>query len=61
MIHFFLGGCQFINDIKLVNCSYIENAAIPLLSVLKDSLENLEIIGCKNITEDGLKHVKSLR
>lgn len=61
LLFYNLDGCQFINEIKLVKCSYIENEAIPLLSILKNSLVNLEIIGCQNITEDALKHLKNLR
>ncbi|XP_001604038.1 ATP synthase subunit s, mitochondrial [Nasonia vitripennis] len=53
-------GCKYIEDIKLVRCSYIENDAIPLLSIVKDSLKHLEVVECKNVTDEALLHLKNL-
>ncbi|XP_076176937.1 ATP synthase subunit s, mitochondrial isoform X2 [Ptiloglossa arizonensis] len=54
-------GCDHIKEIKLENCKYINNDAIPLLSVLQDSLTNLELINCKSITDQGLRDIKILK
>ncbi|XP_058793623.1 ATP synthase subunit s, mitochondrial [Phymastichus coffea] len=56
--HFF--GCKYVEEVKLVRCNYIENDALSLLSIVKDSLQNLEVIECKNITDEGLLHLKKL-
>ncbi|XP_053978728.1 ATP synthase subunit s, mitochondrial [Hylaeus anthracinus] len=54
-------GCKHIKEIKLKNCRYINNDAIPLLSVLQDSLINLELVNCKSITDEGLHNIKLLK
>ncbi|XP_043258950.1 ATP synthase subunit s, mitochondrial [Colletes gigas] len=54
-------GCKHIKEIKLENCRYINNQAIPLLSVLKDSLNKLELINCKSITNESLPAIKVLK
>ncbi|XP_012267731.2 ATP synthase subunit s, mitochondrial isoform X1 [Athalia rosae] len=53
-------GCNHINEVKLVNCVYIEDPAIPLLSILKDSLNNLEVNNCANISEKALNKIDKL-
>jgi hypothetical protein len=44
----------------LKNCGYIEDDALKLLRLRKDSLKHLEIENCKNLTDDGLKSLKDL-
>ncbi|XP_015591035.1 ATP synthase subunit s, mitochondrial isoform X2 [Cephus cinctus] len=53
-------GCRYIEEIKLVRCAYIENEALPLLRVIKESLNQLEIVDCYNITEEGLYSLQNL-
>ncbi|KAK0088697.1 hypothetical protein PV325_010965 [Microctonus aethiopoides] len=53
-------GCKYINHVKLVNCVYIGNEAISKLNYLRNSLKNLEISNCTNVTESGLNHLKQL-
>lgn len=55
-----IDGCKYINDIKLVNCAYIGNEALSKLNYLRNSLKNLEISNCTNVTESGLNHLKQL-
>lgn len=45
---------------KLVNCVYIGNQALGQLDLLKNSLKNLEISNCGNVTEKGLESLKNL-
>lgn len=56
-----LEGCKYIKDIKFEECRYINNSAIPHLSLLQDSLINLEIIRCKSIDDNGLRELKILK
>lgn len=56
-----LEGCKYIKDLKLEECKYINNNAIPHLSLLQDSLTNLEIIRCKSIDDNGLRELKILK
>ncbi|KAK0159727.1 hypothetical protein PV327_010812 [Microctonus hyperodae] len=53
-------GCKYINYVKLVNCAYIGDEALSKLDYLKNSLKNLEISNCTNVTESGLNHLKQL-
>ncbi|XP_012272176.1 ATP synthase subunit s, mitochondrial [Orussus abietinus] len=53
-------GCKFIEDVKLIRCSYVEDEALPKLSFLKTSLTHLEILDCANVTEEGLFSLKNL-
>lgn len=56
-----LGGCKHIKNIKLESCRYVDNRAIPYLSLIQDSLTNLEIIKCKSIDDDGLRELTVLK
>lgn len=52
-----------LSDVELVhieNCTYVDNKAILNLSHVRNTLNTLEIIGCKNITDEGLLHAKHL-
>ncbi|XP_046422220.1 ATP synthase subunit s, mitochondrial [Neodiprion fabricii] len=53
-------GCNYINEVKLVNCVYVEDPAIPLLSILKNTLKHLEISNCLNISEKALFDLNKL-
>lgn len=53
--------CKHINEIKLNECSYIENEALKQLSLIKDTLLHLHVSYCGNITEEGLLYLKNLR
>ncbi|KAJ8683894.1 hypothetical protein QAD02_019686 [Eretmocerus hayati] len=54
-------GCEDVEEVKLVQCPYIENAAMPALLILKDTLKKLEVIECRNVTDEGLLELKNLR
>ncbi|KAL6440772.1 hypothetical protein ACFW04_003312 [Cataglyphis niger] len=54
-------GCRYIDEIKFVRCFYLYNTALPLLSVMKDSLTTLEIRDCKSITDPGIRSLKNLK
>lgn len=54
-------GCNYIKELSLEECKYIENNAMRLLSILKDSLTDLQIIKCIRVDEDGLRHLKALK
>ncbi|XP_076247558.1 ATP synthase subunit s, mitochondrial-like isoform X2 [Calliopsis andreniformis] len=54
-------GCKYIKEIKLENCRYVTNKAMPLLSILQDSLTNLELINCKSIDDEGLLNLTVLK
>ncbi|XP_072753999.1 ATP synthase subunit s, mitochondrial [Anoplolepis gracilipes] len=54
-------GCRYIDEIKLVNCVYLYDNALPLLSPVKDTLTTLEIADCKSITDQGVRSLKNLK
>ena len=56
-----LEGCNHIKYIKLESCKYIDNKAMSYLKLVQDSLTNLEIIRCRSLDEDGLRHLKVLK
>ena len=54
-------GCKHVNDIKLESCKYVDNSALPYLSLIKGSLKHLELINCKSIDDEGLLSLKVLK
>ncbi|EFN75513.1 ATP synthase subunit s, mitochondrial, partial [Harpegnathos saltator] len=54
-------GCKYIDEIKLIRCVYINNTALPLLSIVKNTLTTLEIRDCKSVTDDGVRSLKNLK
>lgn len=57
-VHF--RGCKFIKKIVFNKCSYIEDEALKDLAHLKNSLEELQIIDCPNLTANGLSELGQL-
>lgn len=57
----FTDGCRYIDEIKLVRCVYINDTALPLLSIVKDTLTTLEITNCKSVTDEGVRSLKNLK
>lgn len=53
-------GCEKLDTVKLTNCTYVEDSTLDQLLARKDSLKVLEIIKCKNITDEGLKTLGGL-
>ncbi|XP_014481870.1 PREDICTED: ATP synthase subunit s, mitochondrial [Dinoponera quadriceps] len=54
-------GCRYIDDVKLIRCVYINDTALSLLSIVKDTLTTLEIRDCKSITDKGVRSLKNLK
>ncbi|XP_069687756.1 ATP synthase subunit s, mitochondrial [Periplaneta americana] len=53
-------GCKHINRIKFHRCMYLQDEALEGLSCLKNSLQDLQIISCGNITDRGVKSLRVL-
>lgn len=53
-------GCEKLDRIVLNGCSYINDEALYKLELRKDSLKVLELIGCKDITDEGLRSLQVL-
>lgn len=53
--------CPAIRRISLKSCRYMENEAIEKLGFLKDSLSDLEISGCYNVIDEGLRSLVQLK
>jgi H+-transporting ATP synthase F0 complex subunit s len=53
-------GCTGLQKIVLKNCGYIEDEALKLFDLRRDSLKHVELVDCKNITEVGLRSLKGL-
>ncbi|CAK9816985.1 ATP synthase subunit s, mitochondrial [Anthophora plagiata] len=54
-------GCNYINEVKLINCVYINNEAMEALSILKNTLTHLEVIDCTSVDNEGLRKLKILK
>ncbi|KAG7205313.1 hypothetical protein KM043_007317 [Ampulex compressa] len=54
-------GCKHIEEIKFAQCKYIDNRAMSLLPILKDTLTHLEVVNCKAVTDAGLRELKALK
>ncbi|KOC65700.1 ATP synthase subunit s, mitochondrial [Habropoda laboriosa] len=54
-------GCNHIKEVKFENCKYIDNVAMSKLSILKDTLTHLEVIGCTSVEDEGLRKLKILQ
>uniref|UniRef100_A0A336M190 CSON007069 protein n=1 Tax=Culicoides sonorensis TaxID=179676 RepID=A0A336M190_CULSO len=55
-----LRGLTDVDLVHIENCTYVDDKLILNLSHIRNSLKTLEIIGCKNITDEGLMHAKHL-
>lgn len=55
-----LEGLTRLRKIKFHNCNYLNDEALEMLNLIKDTLENLEITSCGNVTEKGLLSLKNL-
>lgn len=55
-----LVGLDDVDLVHLEECKYINDESIEKLTTIKDTLKTLEIIGCKNVTDNGLLHAKKL-
>ncbi|KAK8376409.1 hypothetical protein O3P69_009805 [Scylla paramamosain] len=53
-------GCKHIRRIIFHRSTYLEDAALSQLPLLKTSLKQLQISSCGNITTEGLKYIKEL-
>jgi H+-transporting ATP synthase F0 complex subunit s len=61
MSHDFSEGCKYITRVKFHRCLYLKDEALENLPYLKDSLQDLQIISCGNITDKGVKSLHILR
>lgn len=55
-----LMGCRNISRIVLNQCNYLDDKALAKFSYVQNSLRDLEILSCYNITDAGLLHLKVL-
>ncbi|KAK3923029.1 ATP synthase subunit s, mitochondrial, partial [Frankliniella fusca] len=53
-------GCNNIDKIVMKNCNYLDDSALPQLSVLRSSLKTLEIMKCLNLTSEGVLSLAAL-
>lgn len=56
-----LKGLTRLRKVKLHNCVYLEDEALAKLQFVADTLEELEVSNCKNITDHGLLHLRHLK
>ncbi|XP_055640727.1 ATP synthase subunit s, mitochondrial [Toxorhynchites rutilus septentrionalis] len=56
-----LKGLKCLRKVKLHKCVYVENQALGKLKYVVDTLEELEVSSCRNITDHGLQHLKDLK
>ncbi|EAT39393.1 AAEL008790-PA [Aedes aegypti] len=56
-----LKGLTRLRKIRLHNCVYLEDQALAKLRFVADTLEELEVSNCKNVTDFGLLSLKDLK
>lgn len=59
-----LEGLEHLEDIRLNKCIYIEDACLERLSQIKtlqDSVKNMTVVSCGNVTDKGLIALHQLR
>lgn len=54
-------GCKKIDNIILHQCKHLEDNSLHSLLHVADTLQNLQISGCYNLTENDLKSLINLR
>lgn len=54
-------GLTRLRKVRLHNCVYLEDQALAKLRFVADTLEELEVSNCKNITDFGLLSLKDLK
>jgi H+-transporting ATP synthase F0 complex subunit s len=59
--HIVSEGCKHITHVQFHRCLYLKDEALENLSYLKDSLQDLQIISCGNISDKGVKSLHTLR
>lgn len=57
----FLEGLKDLKRIKFCKCIYLEDKCMHELSVIKHTLEHLEVISCGNISDNGINAIIHLR
>lgn len=55
-----LKGCKQIKKIELTRCKHLENEALQKLDVVKDSLTELKVADCFNVSDSGLEALGQL-
>jgi hypothetical protein len=55
-------GCEHIRRVKFHHCPYIDDESLMLMmQKLKNSLQQLELTSCGDITDRGLRSISQLR
>uniref|UniRef100_A0A131XHG4 Putative atp synthase h+ transporting mitochondrial fo complex subunit s factor b n=1 Tax=Hyalomma excavatum TaxID=257692 RepID=A0A131XHG4_9ACAR len=56
----YLKGLNHLRSINLTRCNYLEDQALQMLQLRKDSLEEVRVISCGNVTDCGVKSLAEL-
>ncbi|XP_053696181.1 ATP synthase subunit s, mitochondrial [Sabethes cyaneus] len=56
-----LKGLKHLRKVKLHKCVYLQDQALAKLALVADTLEELEVSSCKNITDHGLLCLRELK
>ena len=57
-------GLKYLKKLTLHKCNYLDNEALPMLAAVKDSLVELQLSSCGDISDSGIKslsHLPNLR
>lgn len=61
IFYIFSEGLRHLKRIKFLRCPYLDDICMKKLSVTKNSLQNLEVISCGNISDDGVYALSDLK
>ncbi|CAN7999654.1 unnamed protein product [Ixodes hexagonus] len=56
----YLKGLTSLKSMNLRRCHYVRDEALQMLAYRKDSLEELQVISCGNVTDYGIKTLSEL-
>ncbi|XP_054706933.1 ATP synthase subunit s, mitochondrial-like, partial [Uloborus diversus] len=57
----YLNGLRHIESIKFYKCLYVEDICMKKLSAVRDSLNDLQLVSCGNVTDAGILSIASLK
>ncbi|XP_013790448.1 ATP synthase subunit s, mitochondrial-like isoform X1 [Limulus polyphemus] len=56
-----LRGLEHLRKMKFHRCSYLDNNALFMLAYVKNTLDNLEIVSCGNVSDEGVLSLQALQ
>ena len=59
-LYFYTEGLKHLKKLVLHKCNYLDNEALPMLTAVKDTLEELQVSSCGDIDDWAIKKLSNL-